>query len=120
MRADQPEEWKAKVRACRVVDITARPGQLGVGSSALRKTAIVQLLQTMSQTVGVLDDGGVQWRGRKQFIKWALNTDETDNVEEAVELWNKRINDPSAKKRQDPGDEVRLAVRRMPETTFYR
>ena len=63
------ELYKAKIRACRIIDpAAAASGESGVTSVTSRREAMVSVITEVKQTLAFEESGGVRWLKRAEFI----------------------------------------------------
>ena len=115
LQRNDPTLYKSKVRGCRLVD----SGEQGVASVLDRRTAINNLLVTLSQTVGVEESNGLLWLKRAQWIAFHKLWEATPE-EVAAADFDKRAASKNTEKMQLPGDEPRIAVMDIPKTKAFR
>ena len=118
LQEKDPEQWKARVRACRISDLTESAfGAPGLATVGQRRSLIHTTLTSLTQTVGVEETGGVTWMKKSEFIRHQVSNDEA-TVEDAEAIWASKASEPGVMNM--PGDEVRVPVMKMPETVVYR
>ena len=112
LMAEDPDGYRAKVRACRV-----EPGAASV-DYAQRRATISTSVKSLTQRVGIETFSEFVWLQKSQFVArlaadgWALDA--------AAAKWDSMSRDPAVEKMQLPGEELRLAVQDNPRTRVYR
>ena len=118
MRKQDPEMWKAKVRACRIIDPTVSGQQPGVLNAAARKSMIVRVVEAIGQSCGTIEEGGVKWITESDYKRWLV--DKGQSEEQTAQIWSQKLGDANVDKMHQPGDQVRMAVILDPVTKTFR
>ena len=120
LQAEDPDGWKARVRACRIVDPSAiAAGADCVAALAARRQVLFHLISEVKQTMGVQEVSAVLWLNKLQFIKHHADLGGPSR-EEAAALFDQRVRDPTVTKMNREGDEVRIGLMDIPRTEVYR
>ena len=112
LMAEDPDGYRAKVRACRV-----EPGAASV-DYAQRRAAISSSVKSLTQRVGIETFSEFVWLRKSQFV--ARLTVDGWAPDAAAAKWDSMSRDPGVEKMQLPGEELRLAVQENPRTRVYR
>ena len=77
MSVQSPEIWKARVRACRIIDLSLdEPGVAGVGSASARRIKVAEVIESITQTIGIQQVGGLRWLTQSEYLEWAMQSGE--------------------------------------------
>ena len=96
LKEKDPELWKSKVRACRVIDPrNTTPGQTGVNSLVERKVSVASFQTWLMQTLSVEHFGDNVWLLEGEFIDW-MERNRKLSRQEASQLWTARETTPTS------------------------
>ena len=119
MKKNDPEAWKAKVRAVRVRDPAEPAGLSGLDNISARKSAISAFCQTLRQIVGITEEVPVIWLKRNQFISHMANVENVKDEKEADKVWLEHVRNRDIQRRGE-GDNLQLAVNLPPRSVGFR
>ncbi len=114
MKANNQAEYKAKVRALRIVEGGQTGGQPGMVSLAARREAIGQFVQAAQTFVDVNHDMPILWPDHAEYLMYMV-TVKGIGKDEAEASWQRDLADPDIQ-RCGQGAGLRVAVRGVPVT----
>ena len=88
LKQADPAMFRAKVRACRVVDPAMGDSETSPGVSNMgdRRFELVNVFKSLRQSAGVKEVSGVEWLSKQQFIRWAGQEYHADDAGKALTL----------------------------------
>ena len=115
LKDTNPEEWKAIVRASRIVSAEDQPGAPGVKDRVARSTLILSLKKRITQETALTEKGTLGWMDRDAYAaylknvrgKSGINLDD-DTQKDAI--FKEQVDNPNIQKRPHPehGTQIRV------------
>ena len=118
IKKNDPELWKAKVRATRVREQGEPAGLPGVDSLQARKAVVIQFNQFITQRVGVTEQVKVKWFKKNQYVAH-MKYKENMSEEEANQTWEEHFKNRDIQRRGE-GPNLTLAMSMAPSTLGFR
>ena len=118
LKKNDPELWKAKVRATRVREQGEPAGMPGVDSLQARKSVVIQFNQFVTQRVGVTEQVKVKWLKKNQYVAH-MKYKENVSEEEANQKWEEHLKNRDIQRRGE-GPNLTLAMSMAPTTLGFR
>ena len=119
LKKNDPEAWKAKVRATRIRDPAEPAGLPGVDSLGARKASVNSFTHTLRQTVGISEQVSVTWLKFNQFIAHMANVENIKDESQARKLWEEHVKNRDIQRRGE-GKTLEIAVSLPAVTVGYR
>ena len=110
-----PDEYRMKVRSCRIIEPDAPDGTPGLRSLADRRTVIAELRDEIKISVSVSDEGSIQWPDRSEYASMKYMQGECSSVADGKKLFDQSVLEAGALVKTI-GNVKRIAVPGIPVT----